>query len=281
MQKPTIATLRNLRSDDLKHELQVMDRCALLYCRQGSATLGVNYQTREIVADTTFNLFPADIIAWQGVSSDLQIEVLSYDEALLREASMNIEHSIYDSLRRRRSCTIAEVVRGQVAPMFQILSYYATIASPQGWREVVLQQLKTFFWGFHDHLLRHPESTSMRHVTPRTEELFGRFMELMEHEYEQSREVSYYASRLCITRKYLGLIVKEKTGKTAKDLIDEYVILQLKLALRATQDSVKQISQQFHFSDQSFMVRYFRAHTGRTPADYRRMVESHTTQSTD
>lgn len=272
MQEPTIATLRSLNQKDLKTEPQVMERCALIYCRKGSAVLGVNYRAYDIAADTTFNLFPADIIAWQEGSSDLQIEVLNYDEALLREASMNIEHAIYDTLRRRRSCTIGEVVRGQVAPMFQILNYYATMASPRGWHEVVLQQLKTFFWGFHDHLLRHPESEPKYHVTPRIEELFGRFMETMEHEYRQSREVSYYASQLCITRKYLGLIVKEKTGKTAKDLIDEYAILQLKLALRSTQYSVKQISEQFHFSDQSFMVRYFRQHTGMTPIAYRKQI---------
>lgn len=261
--------LRTLRRGSISLETQVIDTCALLYCRQGEAVLLVNYHRHELRQDTILNLFPADIIQWQTISDDADIDMLSYSRDMLREASMNIEHTIYDTMRRWRSCSIAEVVHGQVDPMFRILRYYFSVPDCTVRPAMLLMQLKTFFLGFHDYLLRHPESIPTTTVSQRTEELFGRFMELLEHDYRISREVNYYANRLCITRKYLGVVVGKKTDKTPKALIDEYVILQLKLSLRSTNDSVKQLAQQYHFSDASFLVRYFREHTGQTPAGFR------------
>ena len=92
----------------------------------------------------------------------------------------------------------------------------------------------------------------------------------LEHYYKESRDVQYYADRLYITRKYLGIIVNRKTGRTPKQLIDEYVIMQLKLSLRHTNDSIRQIASSYNFTDDSLLIRYFRSHTGMTPVQYRR-----------
>lgn len=100
------------------------------------------------------------------------------------------------------------------------------------------------------------------------EELFREFMELIEDHYLEWHEVSDYADAMNITRKYLGLIVAKKTELTPKRLIDEYIVLQLKLRLRSQTMTMKQIAAQFHFTDMSFFSRYFRAHTGMTPAQW-------------
>lgn len=105
--------------------------------------------------------------------------------------------------------------------------------------------------------------------TQRTEELFTRFMQLLEDEYHKGHEVNYYADRMNITRKYLGIIVKNKTGLTPKQIIDEYIILHLKLKMRTSQNSLKQIADEYHFSDQSALTRYFRTHVGISPQQYR------------
>lgn len=262
-----MASIRKIK--EVNTELQVMDCCGLLLCRGGELSVQVNYRRYELRGKAILNLFPADLIQWESLSPDADAELLSYGSDLLREASMNIEDAVYDTLREWRICDKPEVVSGQVEPMFQILGYYFSLPQCEVLRQVLLHQLQTFFLGFHDYLLRHPDLAGRNTTSKRTDELFGRFMRLLEQDYISSREVSYYASRLCITRKYLSVITEAKTGKSPKQLIDEYTILQLKLSLRASTESVKQIAQRFHFSDQSFMVRYFRRHTGLTPAAYR------------
>lgn len=89
-------------------------------------------------------------------------------------------------------------------------------------------------------------------------------MEDLEQNYMKSHTVAFYAGRLNITSKYLNNIVRQMTGYTTKDIIDQYVTMQIKLQLRTADKSVKQLAWDFNFSDESFFCRYFKLHTGYT-----------------
>lgn len=95
-------------------------------------------------------------------------------------------------------------------------------------------------------------------------------MQLLEEKYQEGHEVVYYASQMNISTKYLGKIAREQTGLTAKHLINDYRVQQLKLALSTTTMSLKEVTHAFNFSDQSALTRYFKAHTGQSPKDYRK-----------
>ena len=130
-------------------------------------------------------------------------------------------------------------------------------------------QLQAFFLGFYNYLLANPRDNQRDKGTQRTNELFNRFMELLEEEFHEGHEVNYYAERMNISRKYLGIIVSGKTGFPPKHIIDEYIVLRLKLAMRTSKRSLKQIAADFHFPDQSALTRYFRTHVGMSPQQYR------------
>jgi membrane fusion protein, multidrug efflux system len=72
-----------------------------------------------------------------------------------------------------------------------------------------------------------------------------------------------------ISSKYLTNIVNQVTGHTPKTIIDQYVILQLKMHLKRTTQSIKEMAWEFHFADVSFFCRYFKKHTGLTPQQIR------------
>ena len=189
---------------------------------------------------------------------------------MLRMASLHIEESVYFSLRNDRLCRERQIVADVISPMLTILQHFFTTDGCRVTGEIVALQLKSFFLGFSDFLRQHPELRHPDVDSQRTDELFARFMNILEHDFMESKDVQYYADRLCITRKYLAVLVKRKTGKTPKMMINEYVITRLKLCLRNTNDSIRQIATTFHFPDDSLMIRYFKAHTGMTPVQYRR-----------
>jgi AraC family transcriptional regulator, transcriptional activator of pobA len=54
--------------------------------------------------------------------------------------------------------------------------------------------------------------------------LAERFRELLAERFSGQRSVSYYAEQLFISPKHLSQIVKEQTGKAARELIDEFVL---------------------------------------------------------
>ena len=94
-------------------------------------------------------------------------------------------------------------------------------------------------------------------------------MMLLEWDYKISRDVNYYAAQMNISSKYLTNIVSLVTGHTPKTIIDQYVILQLKLHLKRSTQSIKEMAWEFHFADVSFFCRYFKKHTGLTPQQIR------------
>ena len=158
-------------------------------------------------------------------------------------------HAVYEQLRADRRSGYRELIDVVVNSMFRIFDFYFTQEHYLLTDRIVTLHLQAFFLGFYDYLQAHPREDNQNKGTQRTDELFVRFMELLETEFRQGHEVNYYANRMCITRKYLGLIVKGKTGLSPKQIIDEYLMLRLKLTMRTSKASLKQIADEYHFAD--------------------------------
>lgn len=100
---------------------------------------------------------------------------------------------------------------------------------------------------------------------------FEAFYNLIVKHYTESREVSFYASQLCLSAKYFGNIIKQETGVSAGEWIGRYVAIRAKLLLHHRMDlTIQQIALQLGFVDASSFARYFKAHTGITAKTYRR-----------
>ena len=265
-----LCSLEFYRTAIFSNEPQILGYGELLLCDRGWARVRIEFSQWTIHAGETITFFPTDIVQIEEVSEDFHGIVLVYSDDMLRMASLHIEESVYFSLRNDRLCRERQIVADVISPMLTILQHFFTTDGCRVTGEIVALQLKSFFLGFSDFLRQHPELRHPDVDSQRTDELFARFMNILEHDFMESKDVQYYADRLCITRKYLAVLVKRKTGKTPKMMITEYVITRLKLCLRNTNDSIRQIATTFHFPDDSLMIRYFKAHTGMTPVQYRR-----------
>ena len=264
---------------------QVITYGAILICRKGQAVLNVNYKDWEMYEGAVITVFPNDVVELRVKSEErrvknsnaevddkasFEVEILKYNASLLREASLQLEQTVYSSLREDRCRQDTPVVTNIINSMFALLKVYFNQSECTCISQLVLFQLKAFFVGFHEYLQRNPQFRPEDEVKSyRVRELFNRFMMLMERDYKQSRDVNYYADLMHITSKYLTNIVRQVTGHTPKTIIDQYVILQLKMQLQRTSQSIKEIAWEYHFTDVSFFCRYFKKHTGLTPQQVR------------
>lgn len=276
---------------------QVLTYGAILICRKGKARLNVNYKDWELYEGAVITLFPNDVVELKvdgdckspqtengdckspetengdckspQTTNCFQAEILKYNPSLLREASLQLEQTVYSSLREDRCRQDTPVVTNIINGMFGLLKVYFDQSECTCISQLVLCQLKAFFIGFHEYLQRNPQYRPDEVKSYRVRELFNRFMMLLEKDYKISRDVNYYAEQMNISSKYLTNIVNQVTGHTPKTIIDQYVILQLKLHLKRTTQSIKEMAWEFHFADVSFFCRYFKKHTGLTPQQIR------------
>ncbi len=105
----------------------------------------------------------------------------------------------------------------------------------------------------------------------RKENLVMNFVTLLQKQAKFQRNVQAYASQLHITPKYLTETVKEISGKSAGEIIDDFVIQEAKLLLSDSNLSIAQIAEELRFSDQSFFGKFFKRHTGISPKEYRKL----------
>lgn len=65
------------------------------------------------------------------------------------------------------------------------------------------------------------------------------------------------------------MLMTENSGRSAKEWIVEYTIIELKALLRDSNLEIKEIALRTNFQSNSVMTRFFREHTGMTPSEYR------------
>ncbi len=106
----------------------------------------------------------------------------------------------------------------------------------------------------------------------RQEQLSKDFFVLLLRHHKQQHEVSYYATQLFVTPKYLSSVVRKTTGWRIQDCLSRLLLFSAKHLLRNSRLSIQQISNELHFSSPSSFVRFFHRLTGSTPRQYRTKV---------
>lgn len=133
--------------------------------------------------------------------------------------------------------------------------------------EVAKHLTLSFFYGYSN--MKH-DVQEVEHASTRQEEIFNEFIRLLETHHKREREIGFYADKMCMTPKYLSTVIKEVTGRTALDMIEEYVISECKALLMSTTMNVQQISDELNFPSQSVFGKYFKRLTGMSPKEYRK-----------
>jgi AraC-like DNA-binding protein len=100
--------------------------------------------------------------------------------------------------------------------------------------------------------------------------ILQQFRNLVEDNFLNKTQVAEYADMIYITPGHLNDTIKTVTGKTAKQIIDEKRVTEAKRLLFWGELSAKQIASHLNFEDDAYFNRFFKKHTGQTPALFQR-----------
>lgn len=103
--------------------------------------------------------------------------------------------------------------------------------------------------------------------------IFRKFKMLVQENQSIKKKVEHYASELGITVQHLSQLCKTMSGKTPKEVILDFLILNIKSTLRNPEYTISEVSYQFDIDDPSYFARLFKQKTGQTPKQYRLSVQ--------
>ncbi|WP_428329793.1 helix-turn-helix domain-containing protein [Mucilaginibacter sp.] len=242
-------------------------------CTRGTAQVEVNLQVYEARPDAMLLATPFHVLRIYNSSPDFLCRFIVFSKAFLTEN--NVNSHFLESFSYFKSASLP-VIYTDHEDAKMLLEIYALLqqkldrqAHPYR-MEISRSMLITLLYEVGS--IYEKQHVIIKGKLNRKQELNILFQELVFHHYKEHRNVQYYADLLFVSPKHLTETIKDVTGRTAGEWIDDAVILEAKVLLRNQEISISNVALAIHFPDQSSFGKYFKKQTGLSPSDYRMAI---------
>nr|WP_320058946.1 helix-turn-helix domain-containing protein [uncultured Bacteroides sp.] len=247
-----------------------LEAAVMVLCLQGKWQLEINLKKQQLSSGSLMLIMPEQILQSIEISSDFS--------GIFILMSKNFIDNIFPKLKgllpfifylKDQPCiSIDEEDQKCILDYYTFLLKKAIQNDNHCRKEIAHGLVLALFYDIYN-IYRKQMPQVVVHES-RKEELFEQFLHLLNSTFRKERNVIYYANKLFLTPKYLSRVVKEVSGKTAGEWIDDFVILEAKALLKSTGKSIQEIAEELHFANQSFFGKYFKHHTELSPKEYRK-----------
>lgn len=274
-------SLRSFQATEIGTELDrrlisIHRTFALVLCTQGNINVSIDNKPYDINKGDTLFIAPAIYANINSFSNDLQgiVFFVDYDFIMsIVNKTMDITTGLYFGEHPFLSLSVSQYDR--ILTQMQTLmerenhenEHYANSSNPQVITELLASMGRTLIYEIVNcYMMSHHLQVGTWNVT---DKLAQNFIVAVYNNYRKHREVAHYADLLCVTPSYLSVVVKEKTGKTALQWINDIVMSDARQLLLYSDQSIKEIVATLGFPNQSFFGKYFKQHAGKSPKRFR------------
>ena len=273
-----VNTLRGIRDRGGPHEFltpQRLDFDLLVHIESGSARHTVDFTDYALGAGDVLWVRAGQVHQW-GAIADIEGAVAMFGPHTVDERTRDL---IRSHLVRPRNHWLAADLTG--TPVSQALALLVLSGNDPrtreraGLRQVALAHCLAALLV----QLALVEPAGAAPAPGPTHEAYTWFRDHIEEQFRSWHQVSQYADRLGYSTRTLNRLARQHTGLSAKELIDERVVLEAKRQLSHADASVSEIAEQLGFDDASNFSSYFRRQTQLTPGTFRTQSRSAGTHS--
>lgn len=236
---------------------------------QGQLTIVYNDRELMLQADDLFFYSPGMSVTIIAASADYQGLCLLADENATIELTTvrDLVYIAYAPIVQLHEPKLAlpyvEALR-LAERMYEIINY---LHSEHLYKTEILRLLYAIF-------LLDVQNVQQRAIihrqTPqRVEEIFIGFIRLLPQYFAEHHDIGFYASALNISSVYLSRVVRQVTGRTVVDYINQMIVMEASFLLRTSTMNITQIADRLHFADTPSFSKFFSRLKGVSPREYR------------
>lgn len=249
---------------------------SIILCRKGAFDAEVNLQTYHVKPNTLLVVNPSTLLKLSDIDYErVDAYMMFVSTDFLVDINIDLNAINIRSLIEKRSPVIKleDIEIMKLTHLFEILGLNAsddveTVFNVNVARSIcaaIFYQLLQFNFQRISRQSDNEEGKLSRRST-----YVRDFLRLVHLNYTRHRSLSFYAEQLFISPKYLTVLVKDATGRSASDWINEFVIIEAKNLLRFSGKNVQQVAYALNFPNQSSFGKYFKHLTGQSPTAYQK-----------
>lgn len=270
---PELAVARNVEVSSIMNFLGdtpvVLPEMRIIIVKRGWVTPVVNLIHQRVESEDLMFLGRDGIVQFMDVSDDVKGIGLSLSDDLFSHAVGNHIPHAFDGHIREFKLKLEHDEMEFLDNLHRLI--YESVSHEQGIGAATHHLLGAFLW--HIHRLWERNVGETRRELSHEQRVFADFLQLVGRFAPAQHQIGFYASELCISPRYMSAIVKQMSGKAAKQWIDEAIVTRIKIELRHTGKPMSQISDEMNFPNVAFFCKYFKRLTGSTPKSYRNGAE--------
>lgn len=247
-----------------------MNFLILALCTEGEATYTLDTQEMRIQKNDVLLILDRHVVSNFTASKDLKALCIIISVKFFFESIRNVG-DVSSLLLLSRNFPVIKLAQEETETFqsyFYLLKTKAADKQNKFRRKLVSTLILAMFYDLSNVVQRMLNTDSMRQT--RAEIIFTKFIKLLEGNFKQERRVGWYAEQLNITPKYLSETIKNVSRRTPNEWIDNYVTTEMRIQLRNSTKSIKEIAEEMNFANQSFLGKYFKEHVGISPSEYRK-----------
>lgn len=245
---------------------------AICILNKGELKVETDLFYNHIIAPAIFIIAPSVIRYFLPTELAFEAQTIFFDKNFFLENQANVSYlEQYDFLysKDKHVVQLTTTQHKKLSTYFQLFkqtvgeSFKRTSAIARSLIYIILDEIA---------VVQEAQDVASPSALSRTQQLLFQFKKQLAIDYIRQRNVSYYAQKLHVSPKYLTTIVKEESGKTAGEWIDEMVLLEAKIILQNKELTIAQVADQLNFNDQSTFGKFFKNLTGHSPLEYRKQL---------
>lgn len=273
-----IAILNNLTQMIENGNKTIRFDCFMIIFNEGYENIRCNINGRDYVVkkDYCAILPTGTIINSYRTSADNTVKIATVSKKFLSEIicvnkeTLNVVHYLHDH-------PVHPIGRNISYKLYLYKELMLTLINEEP--HVYSKQTRRFhFAGLFCEMLARlssivPEENRIENSSGRSTSIVHDFIDAVNADNGTHRSVAYFADLLCYSPKYLSYSVKVVTGRTPSQIINAHVVSCIKYNLKHTNMSMKRMADHFNFPNPSFFGKFFKAHTGISPMQFRETEE--------